>query len=109
MSIENNDFENSDDIPQETIHGGDGEFKLPSLNELLDAIDHFDGMSDEDREQLKESLLESQADGQKDPFKNAVPKIGEAVVWNLELLMFLLFFSVIISIFGKVLLHISFI
>lgn len=75
-----------------------GDFKMPSLEELLDALNHMEGMTEDEKEKLRNNLLVENRE-----FGGVVSEASKQLPGNSsQLLTLLLLLSVVAVIFGKV-------
>lgn len=79
------------------------EFEMPSMENLLKLVDTLGGVTDEDKEKLREHFLKRAADGQ-NPFGGAPPGLSNAIPYersSFELIVFVTMITLIVCVFGK--------
>lgn len=82
------------------LGGPDGNFKMPSVEEVWKLIEQMDGISDEERASLKESLY-NPAEGTAEDFlkRYAQPAVGHT---SWDYMIFFAMLVIIMLIFGKI-------
>lgn len=89
--------------PEDTILTKEG-FKMPSVEELLDALNHLEGMTDEEKEELRKTLTVNQE------FASRITESSEEILSagtpSSQLLTLLILLSIVALIFGKMKIHI---
>lgn len=77
--------------------GADGNVKMPSIDELLNMIEEMDGISDEDKAALKESIYNPQGGSASAEYLKRLA-VGHT---SWEYIIFLAMIVVLVLIFGK--------
>jgi hypothetical protein len=85
---------NQPDLPEH------GDFQMPPLEELLKALEGMDGLSEENKQELRESLISRANQENPDFFANHVETAKNAGMAP-DLLVLFLLLAIVVLIFGK--------
>lgn len=89
-------------LPNVEIPSFKEDYKMPSLEEVLDALNHLEGITEDEKEKLRKNLIDNQ--GFSGPVSDVTKQLSRDS-WQLITLLLLL--SVVALIFGKIIIIIK--